>query len=98
MHENENEFKDLGFNIKIWRRLLPYAFRNKKIAWFAGLSVVLCSVVDLAYSLMSKLAVDNYVTTGNMSGFLAPVFRKRRRTSPSKNAVSSCRNAPIMIS
>ena len=74
MHENENEFKDLGFNIKIWRRLLPYAFRNKKIAWFAGLSVALCSVVDLAYSLMSKLAVDNYVTTGNMSGFAVYVI------------------------
>lgn len=69
MKETDKQFTKKGFDIKLWKRLLPYAFRNKKTAVFAGCAVALCSLVDLAYSIMSKLAIDKYVTSGDMNGF-----------------------------
>ena len=69
MKEKDTQFVNKGFDFKMWKRLLPYAFRDKKTSIGAGIAVALCSVVDIAYSLMSKVAIDKYVEAGTLDGF-----------------------------
>ena len=70
MKETDKKYTKKGFDIKLWKRILPYAFRDKKSTWLAAASVALCSVVDLLYALMSKVAIDGYIESGELDGFI----------------------------
>lgn len=69
MYEQNNDDKKMKFDFKLWKRLLSYPFRNKKFVIITAIAVTLVSLVDIAYSLMSKVAVDAFVEKGTLSGF-----------------------------
>ncbi len=69
MYEQNNDDKKMKFDLKLWKRLLSYPFRNKKFVIITTIAVTLVSLVDIAYSLMSKVAVDAFVDKGTLSGF-----------------------------
>lgn len=69
MYEQNNDDKKMKFDFKLWKRLLSYPFRNKKFVIITAIAVTLVSLVDIAYSLMSKVAVDAFVEKGSISGF-----------------------------
>ena len=69
MYEQNNDDKKMKFDFKLWKRLLSYPFRNKKFVIITTIAVTLVSLVDIAYSLMSKVAVDAFVEKGSISGF-----------------------------
>ncbi len=69
MYEQNNDDNAMKFDFKLWKRLLSYPFRNKKFVIITAIAVTLVSLVDIAYSLMSKVAVDAFVEKGTLSGF-----------------------------
>lgn len=59
----EQEF-DKKVDFKIWKRLIAYALRSKKLVLRTIISLFIVSGIDIVYPLMSKYAIDNIVATG----------------------------------
>ena len=57
---------DLG----IWKRLLKYALRYKKVFFTLVVLLLLVACVDIAYPLMSKYAIDNFVENNTLEGIV----------------------------
>ena len=66
--DSSDKFTSKGLSIKLWKRLLPYAFKNKTNTVITLIALCVTSVVDVAYSLMFKQAIDRYVASG-LDGF-----------------------------
>ena len=68
MQDQENNSK-VVFNIKLWKRLIGYVFKNKKFAIITAVASCITSVVDIAYTLMTKIVVDKYIEAGTLKNF-----------------------------
>ena len=69
----EEEFNK-KVDLRLWKRLLQYALRWKKL--LAGVVVCLFTVsfVDILYPLLSKYAIDHFVEQRTTSGILTYVL------------------------
>ena len=63
----EEEF-DQKINIGLWKRLAGYAWRSKKLVIFTIFSMLCVVLVDIAYPLFNKYAIDSFITPGSMQG------------------------------
>lgn len=73
-YQNEQEFTEKKVDFNIWKRLFKYAIRNKKLLFTIIVSLIIVSVVDVSYPLMTNYAIDNFIvprTTDNIWFFLA---------------------------
>ena len=56
----ENEF-DQKVDFGLWKRLIKYALRSKRIVITTIIALLVVAAVDLIYPLMSKYAIDNII-------------------------------------
>ncbi len=68
----EQDFTDSKVDLKIWKRLIGYSFRNWKLLLILLVGQMVTALVDISYPLMQKYAIDNFAVAGNTSGI--PVF------------------------
>lgn len=66
----EQEF-DKKVDLNIWKRLLKYAFRYPKLVIGLIGVLLLVAAVDLIYPLLTKYAIDNFITKGDIGGLPA---------------------------
>ncbi len=57
-------------DLSIWKRLLKYALRYKKVFFTLVVLLLLVACVDIAYPLMSKYAIDNFVENNTLEGIV----------------------------
>lgn len=63
----EQEYKK-GFDLSLWRKLLGYAKECRKHLWILVGVMVLVAAVDAIYPLLSRYAIDHFVTPGTTEG------------------------------
>ena len=67
----EQDFeKDKKVDLKIWKRLVRYAWRYKKTVIFLIATLIAVALVDIAYPLMSRYAINNFVEKGTTEGLV----------------------------
>ncbi len=69
----EEEFTK-KIDINLWKRLLEYALRWKKLLAAIIVSLIVVSFVDILYPLLSKYAIDHFVaqqTVDGLGGYIA---------------------------
>lgn len=71
MSYDEQEYTK-SFDIKIWKKVLPFLKPFRKIVWMVILLNLFCSAVDIALPLFQRYAIDNFIETGSTKGL--PVF------------------------
>ncbi len=54
--------------VKVWKRLLTYAFRHKKLVYSLLACLLVVSAADVVYPLMSKYAIDHFITPQTTEG------------------------------
>ncbi len=65
----EQDFeRDEKVDLAIWKRLFRYVLRNKKAVAFSIATNMAIALVDIAYPLMSRYAIDNFVEKGTTEG------------------------------
>ncbi|MBQ6004457.1 MAG: ABC transporter ATP-binding protein [Clostridia bacterium] len=73
-----NYLQEEDFNQKVnlgtWKRLLKYALRHKGMLFTIIFSLFVSSFVDILYPLMTKYAIDNFITTKQIEGFVPYVI------------------------
>ena len=73
-----NYLQEEDFNQKVnlgtWKRLLKYALRHKGMLFTIISSLFVSSFVDILYPLMTKYAIDNFITTKQIEGFVPYVI------------------------
>ena len=63
----EEEF-DQKIDMSLWKRLAAYAWRSKGLVVFSVCSLVCVALVDIAYPLFNKFAIDFFITPGTTKG------------------------------
>jgi len=63
----EQEYKK-GFSVSLWRKLLGYAKAYHKHLWALVGVMVMVAAVDAAYPLLTRYAIDHFVTPGTTEG------------------------------
>lgn len=71
MSYDEQEYTK-SFDIKIWKKVLPFLKPFRKVVWMVILLNLFCSAVDIALPLFQRYAIDNFIETGNLQGL--PTF------------------------
>lgn len=71
MSYDEQEYTK-SFDIKIWKKVLPFLKPFRKVVWMVILLNLFCSVVDIALPLFQRYAIDNFIETGSLQGL--PTF------------------------
>lgn len=66
----EQDFTVEKVDFSIWKRLYSYALRNRALAGIILLSLVIVSLVDVAYPLLSRYAIDHFVTPRTSEGLV----------------------------
>ena len=67
LHEQEfSEKIDMG----LWKRLISYAWRSKGLVIFSIFSLLCVALVDIAYPLFNKYAIDHFITPGTTDGLI----------------------------
>lgn len=64
----EKDYTD-KFDVSLWRRLLRYAKPYHKHLIGVAVMMALCALLDAAFPLMTRLAIDNFITQGTTEGF-----------------------------
>ena len=54
--------------LKLWRRLIAYAMKYKKLVLFTMGCLLLVSAADILYPLFTKYAIDKFITPKNITG------------------------------
>lgn len=68
--DQEDELQKMKFNLKSWKKLLPFIKPYYKSMIFYALLNVLCAVPDILYPLFSRYAIDNFISAGNSDGIV----------------------------
>ena len=68
MHEEEVLGK--AYDGRLMRRLLTYLGPYRRFVLIAFLLVLFESALEVAFPLMTKIAIDRYITVGNLSGLM----------------------------
>ena len=63
----EQDFSE-KIDMGLWRRLASYAWRSKGLVIFSVLSLLCVALVDIAYPLFNKYAIDHFITPGTTDG------------------------------
>ena len=63
----EQEF-DQKVDLNIWKRIIRYAMRYKRLVIALILTMLVVSGADIIYPLLSKYAIDNFVTAQSIDG------------------------------
>ena len=71
MSYDEQEYTK-SFDIKIWKKVLPFLKPFRKVVLMVILLNLFCSAVDIALPLFQRYAIDNFIETGSTKGL--PVF------------------------
>ena len=66
----EQNYEQGKMDFKLWRRLYGYALRSKGAVTLVFLTMILVSVVDVAYPLFSSYAIDRFVIPGTTEGLI----------------------------
>ena len=64
----EQDFTAERVDLSIWKRLYAYALRNRGLVAVILLSLVVVSLVDVAYPLLSRYAIDTFITPKTTDG------------------------------
>ena len=67
----EQDFTAEKVDLSIWKRLYAYALRNRALTVLILTSLVVVALVDVAYPLLTRYAIDRFVTPRTADG-LAP--------------------------
>lgn len=76
LQDQEFDKLDKKVDFKVWKRLISYAMRYKSIAFKLAVVLIAVALVDLAYPLMTRYAIDKFIglrTTHNL-GLFAGVY------------------------
>ncbi len=57
-------------DLSIWKRLFQYALHYKRVFISLVAVLLIVAIVDIAYPLMSRYAIDNFVEKGTMEGIV----------------------------
>lgn len=71
MSYDEQEYTK-SFDIKIWKKVLPFLKPFRKVVWMVILLNLFCSAVDISLPLFQRYAIDNFIETGSIQGL--PIF------------------------
>ena len=72
--EEQDFDRDLKVDLSIWKRLFRYVLKNKRACVLSVVTNMTIALIDIAYPLMSRYAIDNFIqkgTTQGMGGFIA---------------------------
>lgn len=64
---HEQEFSE-KIDMSLWKRLISYAWRSKGLVLFSVFSLLCVALVDIAYPLFNKYAIDHFITPGTLDG------------------------------
>lgn len=64
------EKEEYKFDIKVWKKLLPFAAGHKKAIIIALVANFICALVDVALPLFQRYAVDNFIGKGQKEGLI----------------------------
>ncbi|KNF07778.1 ABC transporter ATP-binding protein [Gottschalkia purinilytica] len=65
----EQEYNN-KFNLKLWKKILHYAKPFKKLIVILGIVMISVAGIDALIPLMTKYAIDNFITQGNLKGLI----------------------------
>lgn len=65
-YQNEEEFAEKKVDFKIWKRLYKYALSNPRLLISTISALLLVSLIDICYPLMTNYAIDNFITPRTM--------------------------------
>ena len=66
----EQDFTAEKVDFSIWKRLYAFALRNRPLLILILSALVIVSLVDVAYPLLSRYAIDHFVTPRTTAGLL----------------------------
>lgn len=66
----EQDFAAERVDLSIWKRLYAYALRNRALVAVILTSLVIVALVDVAYPLLSRYAIDTFITPRTTEGLL----------------------------
>ncbi len=64
----EEQSYDQKVDLKIWKRLIRYAWNYKRSVIALVAVLVMVALVDIVYPLMSRYAIDNFIEKSSMDG------------------------------
>ncbi|MFQ7248489.1 MAG: ABC transporter ATP-binding protein, partial [Ruminococcus sp.] len=67
MSYDEQEYTK-SFDIKIWKKVLPFLKPFRKVVLMVILLNLFCSAVDIALPLFQRYSIDNFIETGITKG------------------------------
>ncbi|MBP3940164.1 MAG: ABC transporter ATP-binding protein [Christensenellaceae bacterium] len=66
----ELDFSESKVDLKIWKRLVAYGWRNKNLLFILIFGQLVTALVDIAYPLMQQYAIDHFVVGKTTEGIL----------------------------
>lgn len=69
-YENELDHADEKVDIRLWKRLFSYSFRNKKLTTATILCLIWVAAIDSLYPLFANYAIDTFIIPGTAKGAL----------------------------
>ena len=66
----ELDFSESKVDLKIWKRLVAYGWRNKNLLFILIFGQLITALVDIAYPLMQQYAIDHFVVGKTKSAML----------------------------
>lgn len=70
----EKEYQGQKINFGTWRKILSYAGRKKKYIYTALICGALTGILDLFTSLLSRWAIDDFISKSSLGGFSWFIF------------------------
>ena len=67
-YQEEQDFTNARVDLKLWKRLYAYAWRNKKIFLMTIACLLFVALVDSLYPLLANYAVDRFIIPGKSDG------------------------------
>ena len=69
-YENELDHADEKVDLRLWKRLFSYSFRNKKLTLATIFCLMWVAAIDSLYPLFANYAVDEFIVPGISEGAL----------------------------
>jgi len=66
----EEQFESRPAGMSVWKRLVAYALRYPKVVASDLCAMTLSSLCDIAYPLMTRYAIDHFITKGTAEGIV----------------------------
>lgn len=73
-YENELDHADEKVDLRLWKRLFSYSFRNKKLTIATILCLIWVAAIDSLYPLFANYAIDSFIIPGITEGALQFIF------------------------